>query len=97
MNLLFNRPRGKFVPHGCAIIVASLISGLIGWARADDVLKRRSSWQPTTAKDVRPVLDNWLDQQELADELSAEEYAALRSRYVRSGGGTPPPGATPID
>ncbi len=28
---------------------------------------------------------------------SAREYAAGRTRYVRSGGGTPPPGATPID
>jgi bacterioferritin-associated ferredoxin len=27
---------------------------------------------------------------------SPEEYARLRSRYVRAGGGTPPPGATPI-
>ena len=30
-------------------------------------------------------------------ELSPEEYARLRSNYVRKGGGTPPPGATPID
>jgi NAD(P)H-nitrite reductase large subunit len=30
-------------------------------------------------------------------EPTAEEYAAMRSRYVRGGGGTPPPGATPID
>jgi bacterioferritin-associated ferredoxin len=27
---------------------------------------------------------------------SAAEYAAGRSQYVREGGGTPPPGATPI-
>jgi len=26
-----------------------------------------------------------------------EAYAQARSRYIRSGGGTPPPGATPID
>jgi len=32
-----------------------------------------------------------------ADEPTTEEYAAMRSRYVREGGGTPPPGATPID
>ena len=25
------------------------------------------------------------------------EYARQRARYIRSGGGTPPPGATPID
>jgi len=29
------------------------------------------------------------------DEPTAEEYARLRGRYVRAGGGTPPPGATP--
>ena len=28
---------------------------------------------------------------------SAAEYAALRRDYVRSGGGTPPPGATPVE
>ena len=28
---------------------------------------------------------------------SAAEYAAMRSGYVRAGGGTPPPDATPID
>ena len=31
-----------------------------------------------------------------ADLPSSEEYARQRSRYVRAGGGTPPPGATPI-
>ncbi len=30
-------------------------------------------------------------------ELTASEYARQRSAYVRAGGGTPPPGATPID
>lgn len=30
------------------------------------------------------------------DQLTPEEYARRRSRYVREGGGTPPPGATPI-
>ena len=33
----------------------------------------------------------------LADEPSSREYAQARARYVRSGGGTPPPGATPVD
>ena len=32
-----------------------------------------------------------------AQELSAAEYSRRRSAYVRAGGGTPPPGATPID
>jgi NAD(P)H-nitrite reductase large subunit len=32
-----------------------------------------------------------------ASEPTREEYARGRSRYVRAGGGTPPPGATPID
>ena len=30
------------------------------------------------------------------EELSAEEYARRRADYVRSGKGTPPPGATPL-
>jgi bacterioferritin-associated ferredoxin len=30
------------------------------------------------------------------EELSAEEYARLRAKYVRSGAGTPPPGATEL-
>ena len=33
----------------------------------------------------------------VADEPSAADYARLRAGYVRAGGGTPPPGATPID
>ena len=36
-------------------------------------------------------------QVEVADEPEAKGFAAGRSGYVRSGGGTPPPGATPID
>src|SRR3954470_2017924 len=30
------------------------------------------------------------------DQLTPEEYAALRAEYVRAGKGTPPPGATPL-
>ena len=30
-------------------------------------------------------------------EPTADEYARLRARYVRAGGGTPPSGATPIE
>ena len=33
----------------------------------------------------------------VADEPTPADYAQLRSRYIRAGGGTPPPGATPID
>ncbi len=32
----------------------------------------------------------------VADEPSAEDYAKRRAAYVHRGGGTPPPGATPI-
>jgi len=35
--------------------------------------------------------------QVVPDEPTAADYARLRSRYVREGGGTPPPGATPVD
>jgi NAD(P)H-nitrite reductase large subunit len=34
---------------------------------------------------------------EVNDAGSADEYARARGSYVRAGGGTPPPGATPID
>ncbi len=30
------------------------------------------------------------------DELTPEEYAALRADYVKAGNGTPPPGAEPL-
>lgn len=34
---------------------------------------------------------------EAANDPTPEEYARSRAQYVREGGGTPPPGATPID
>ncbi len=34
---------------------------------------------------------------EPASDPTAEEHARGRAKYVRAGGGTPPPGATPID
>jgi bacterioferritin-associated ferredoxin len=30
-------------------------------------------------------------------EPTPAEYAQMRSRYIKEGGGTPPPGATPIE
>jgi len=30
------------------------------------------------------------------EQLTPDEYARRRGEYVRSGGGTPPPGATPL-
>ena len=50
----------------------------------------------------RPFLERLFEQavlggQTQVDFPTAEEYAQLRSKYVRQGGGTPPPGATPID
>ena len=32
-----------------------------------------------------------------ADEPTAQDYARQRASYIRQGGGTPPPGATPIE
>ena len=48
----------------------------------------------------RSFLQKLFDQSQ-SDNLSvdlptSEEYAAQRSQYVKDGGGTPPPGATPI-
>jgi bacterioferritin-associated ferredoxin len=31
------------------------------------------------------------------EELTSADYARQRARYIRSGGGTPPPGAAPIE
>ena len=50
----------------------------------------------------RPFLEKMFQQAVLAGETevsfpTAEEYAKMRSKYVREGGGTPPPGAAPID
>ncbi|MBW3600746.1 MAG: (2Fe-2S)-binding protein [Planctomycetes bacterium] len=48
----------------------------------------------------RPYLQRLFEQAEgrEASELpTAEEYAQMRTKYVREGGGKPPPGATPIE
>ena len=49
----------------------------------------------------RPFLQRMFDAAQATDDAaeglpSAEEYAMQRSKYIRSGGGTPPPGATSI-
>lgn len=49
----------------------------------------------------RPFLERLFREAQAAEALepepSAEEYRRQRSAYVKAGGGTPPPGATPID
>lgn len=50
----------------------------------------------------RPYLNKLFEQAAAAagadTELpTKEEYARMRGKYVREGGGTPPPGATPIE
>jgi bacterioferritin-associated ferredoxin len=48
----------------------------------------------------RPFLQRLFEkaQGQAPDELpSAADYAQGRTTYVREGGGTPPPGATPVD
>lgn len=49
----------------------------------------------------RPFLERMFhaaQAEDASDDLpTAEDYAKQRSVYVRSGGGTPPAGATPID
>ena len=49
----------------------------------------------------RPFLEKLFDEgvgkgDTMAEFPSPEEYAKQRSNYVRQGGGTPPPGATPV-
>lgn len=50
----------------------------------------------------RPFLERMFQAAQAGAETSADlptpgDYARERSQYVRSGGGTPPAGATPID
>lgn len=48
----------------------------------------------------RPFLQRLFDAAQTAEDAdlpAAGEYSLGRSDYVRSGGGTPPPGATPIE
>jgi NAD(P)H-nitrite reductase large subunit len=50
----------------------------------------------------RPFLEKLFQQavssgNTVADIPTAADYARMRGQYVREGGGTPPPGATPID
>ena len=49
----------------------------------------------------RPFLERLFEQGVLGGETSVdfptpEEYAVMRAKYVRAGGGTPPPGAAPL-
>jgi len=37
-----------------------------------------------------------LDGSDVEDAITPEEYELQRASYVRSGAGTPPPGATPL-
>jgi NAD(P)H-nitrite reductase large subunit len=50
----------------------------------------------------RKTLERLFEQQRTGAAVSepepdAQTYAQARSQYVRAGGGTPPPGATPIE
>lgn len=50
----------------------------------------------------RPFLKRMFDAAQQTESAqpelpAAEQYAAERSQYVLAGGGTPPPGATPIE
>jgi NAD(P)H-nitrite reductase large subunit len=50
----------------------------------------------------RPFLQRLFDQAVAGGVTSAElpskeDYAQQRAKYVKEGGGTPPPGATPVD
>jgi NAD(P)H-nitrite reductase large subunit len=47
---------------------------------------RQGTHSPTSEADSSRSLDT----------LTPNEYAALRAEYVKSGGGTPPPGAEPL-
>lgn len=46
---------------------------------------------------LRRLFEEQRGQAEPQPDISAREHAEGRTQYVRSGGGTPPPGATPIE
>ena len=47
---------------------------------------------------LRKMFAEVIEQADVDDpEPTASQYAQGRAQYVRDGGGTPPPGATPID
>ena len=48
-------------------------------------------------KYLRKLFDEYQGESGSEPEPSAAEYARGRSAYVKSGGGTPPPGATPVE
>ena len=50
----------------------------------------------------RPFLEKLFEEavsngETVADIPDAEDYAKSRGKYVQDGGGTPPPGATPVE
>jgi bacterioferritin-associated ferredoxin len=46
---------------------------------------------------LRKLFEQERGMQSADSEPTAREHALGRAQYVRAGGGTPPPGATPID
>ena len=43
------------------------------------------------------LFDEHVSGQAAAGDVEERDYAQQRAAYIRGGGGTPPPGATPID
>ena len=64
-----------------------------GWCRPylQKIFEDSQSRQTVTAIDSPDQDDR------IPDLPSVDEYAKGRATYVRTGGGTPPPGATPIE
>jgi bacterioferritin-associated ferredoxin len=69
-----------------------------GWCRP--YLRRlfeEATGRPVAASDPATVGGESAAADPVVAEPTAADYARLRAGYVRRGGGTPPPGATPID
>ncbi len=63
-----------------------------GWCRSYLAkLFREANWGGAAGPGARPA------PAAAKPDLSQAEYARQRAAYIRQGGGTPPPGATPID
>lgn len=48
-------------------------------------------------KYLEKMFDAYAAHSEIADDPTPADHAKLRASYIKSGGGTPPPGATPIE
>ena len=94
MESILPLPRHASVPGGsrdCRFFALARQPQRVGGAQGQEA--RQIEILGTAGQELRITII-----QQLAEaELTAAEYARQRSGYIRAGGGTPPPGATPLE